>query len=105
MNRSVSMLLAALAVASCGGGESKYAVTGTLGIPSSTVMGANLIFAAAAMNGSPELAGTEFGVFFSIDGGQRWPQLKGGMPVAQARDMAVQKRENDLVVATFGRGF
>src|SRR4029078_9416874 len=28
-----------------------------------------------------------------------------GMPVAQARDMTVQKRENDLVVATFGRGF
>src|SRR5947209_4566514 len=38
-------------------------------------------------------------------GGQRWVQLKGGMPVAQARDMTVQKRENDLVVATFGRGF
>src|SRR5947209_16355572 len=38
-------------------------------------------------------------------GGQRWVQLKGGMPVAQARDMTIQKRENDLVVATFGRGF
>jgi photosystem II stability/assembly factor-like uncharacterized protein len=50
-------------------------------------------------------AGTEFGVFTSIDGGQRWVQLRGGMPVAQARDMTVQKRENDLVVATFGRGF
>jgi hypothetical protein len=44
-------------------------------------------------------------VFTSVDGGQRWIQLKGGMPVAQARDMTVQKRENDLVVATFGRGF
>ena len=32
-------------------------------------------------------------------------QLKGGMPVAQVRDMTVQKRENDLVLATFGRGF
>jgi hypothetical protein len=40
-----------------------------------------------------------------VDGGERWVQLKGGMPVAQARDMTIQKRENDLVVATFGRGF
>jgi hypothetical protein len=57
------------------------------------------------VNGSLLFAGTEFGVFTSVDGGQRWVQLKGGMPVAQARDMTIQKRENDLVVATFGRGF
>jgi len=50
-------------------------------------------------------AGTEFGVFASIDGGQHWVQLRGGMPPAQVRDMTVQKRENDLVLATFGRGF
>jgi photosystem II stability/assembly factor-like uncharacterized protein len=57
------------------------------------------------VQGNLLFAGTEFGVFVSLDGGQDWVQLKGGMPVAQARDMAVQKRENDLVVATFGRGF
>ena len=57
------------------------------------------------VNGNLLFAGTEFGVYFSVDGGQRWTQLRGGMPVAQARDMTVQKRENDLVVATFGRGF
>ena len=57
------------------------------------------------VNGNLLFAGTEFGVFTSVDGGQRWVQLKGGMPIAQARDMTVQKRENDLVVATFGRGF
>ncbi len=34
-----------------------------------------------------------------------WVQLKGGMPVAQVRDLKIQKRENDLVLATFGRGF
>jgi hypothetical protein len=56
-------------------------------------------------DGNLLFAGTEFGVYFSVDGGHRWTQLKGGMPVAQARDMTVQKRENDLVVATFGRGF
>jgi hypothetical protein len=57
------------------------------------------------VNGNLLFAGTEFGVFASVDGGQRWVQLKGGMPVIQVRDMAVQKRENDLVLGTFGRGF
>ena len=36
---------------------------------------------------------------------RHWVQLKGGMPSIQVRDMTVQKRENDLVLATFGRGF
>ena len=57
------------------------------------------------VNGNLLFAGTEFGVFTSVDGGQHWIQLKGGMPPAQVRDMTVQKRENDLVLATFGRGF
>jgi photosystem II stability/assembly factor-like uncharacterized protein len=57
------------------------------------------------VQGNLLFAGTEFGVFTSVDAGQHWVQLKGGMPVAQARDMTVQKRETDLVVATFGRGF
>jgi photosystem II stability/assembly factor-like uncharacterized protein len=50
-------------------------------------------------------AGTEFGVFFSTDGGQRWIELEGGMPVIAVRDLEIQRRESDLVVATFGRGF
>ncbi|HKB55292.1 MAG TPA: hypothetical protein VKD22_14945, partial [Ramlibacter sp.] len=49
--------------------------------------------------------GTEFGVYFSYDGGKQWNQLKGGMPVIAVRDLEIQKRENDLVMATFGRGF
>jgi hypothetical protein len=57
------------------------------------------------VNGSLLFAGTEFGLFTSVDGGQHWVQLKGGLPVAQVRDLALQRRENDLVVATFGRGF
>jgi photosystem II stability/assembly factor-like uncharacterized protein len=48
--------------------------------------------------------GTEFGLWFSIDGGQKWIQLKGGMPTIAVRDLAIQKRENDLVIGTFGRG-
>jgi photosystem II stability/assembly factor-like uncharacterized protein len=50
-------------------------------------------------------AGTEFGVYFSIDGGDTWTQLKGGLPPAAIKDMEIHKRENDLVVATFGRGY
>ncbi len=50
-------------------------------------------------------AGTEFGVYFSIDGGQEWIQLKNGLPTISVKDIAIQKRENDLVLATFGRGF
>ena len=50
-------------------------------------------------------AGTEFGVFFSIDEGANWTQLKAGIPTIAVRDLAIQERENDLVMATFGRGF
>jgi photosystem II stability/assembly factor-like uncharacterized protein len=57
------------------------------------------------VNGNLLFAGTEFGLFTSVDGGVSWVQLKGGMPTIQVRDMAVQRRENDLVLGTFGRGF
>ena len=50
-------------------------------------------------------AGTEFGLFFSIDAGKEWTQLKKGLPTIAVRDIEIQKRENDLVLATFGRGF
>lgn len=49
--------------------------------------------------------GTEFGLFFTNDGGKKWVQLKGNFPTIAVRDLAIQQRENDLVVATFGRGF
>jgi photosystem II stability/assembly factor-like uncharacterized protein len=49
--------------------------------------------------------GTEFGLFFSRDGGKHWVRLKGGLPTIAVRDLAIQAREGDLVVATFGRGF
>ena len=64
------------------------------------------VWAIAEDHVNPNLlfVGTEFGLFFSIDGGQKWIQLKGGLPTIQVRDLAIQKRENDLVVGTFGRG-
>jgi len=49
--------------------------------------------------------GTEFGVFFSNNGGGDWKQLKAGVPTIAVRDIAIQKREDDLVLGTFGRGF
>ena len=57
------------------------------------------------VNGNLLFAGTEFGVFVSVDGGAGWTALNGGLPSIQVRDMHVQKRETDLVIATFGRGF
>ena len=49
-------------------------------------------------------AGTEFGLYFTIDGGKKWIQLSS-LPLIAVRDIALHKRENDLAVATFGRGF
>lgn len=48
--------------------------------------------------------GTEFGIFFTVDGGEKWLELKGGMPTISTRDLKIQRRENDLVAGTFGRG-
>ena len=49
--------------------------------------------------------GTEFGVYFTVNGGGAWTRLKGGSPNISFRDLVIQKRENDLVGATFGRSF
>ncbi len=64
------------------------------------------VWAIAEDHVNPNLlfVGTEFGLFFTVDGGQKWLQLKGGLPTIAVRDIAVQRRENDLVLGTFGRG-
>jgi hypothetical protein len=49
--------------------------------------------------------GNEYGVWFSLDSGKKWIQLKGGLPVVAVRDAVIQPRESDLVLATFGRSF
>lgn len=55
----------------------------------------------------PELlfCGTEFGCFTSLDGGAKWIALKSGLPTVAIRDIEIQTDENDLVLASFGRGF
>jgi photosystem II stability/assembly factor-like uncharacterized protein len=49
-------------------------------------------------------AGTDIGVYASIDGGARWVALKSNMPPAAVTDMVVHPREQDLVAGTYGRG-
>lgn len=48
--------------------------------------------------------GTEFQVWVSIDGGARWTSMKLDMPTNPVHDMKIQERDDDLVVATHGRG-
>ncbi|MEM9495914.1 MAG: glycosyl hydrolase [Pseudomonadota bacterium] len=48
--------------------------------------------------------GTEFGLFFTQNGGASWHKMDGDFPTISVRDLEIQRRENDLVVATFGRG-
>ncbi|MGA7304392.1 MAG: hypothetical protein WBW88_05940, partial [Rhodothermales bacterium] len=50
-------------------------------------------------------AATEWGVYFTVNGGGHWVKLTGGLPTIAFRDLAIQRRENDLVGASFGRGF
>jgi len=50
-------------------------------------------------------AGTEFGLWISLDDGANWAQFKGGdFPAVAVRDLVVQPRDHDLVLATHGRG-
>ena len=48
--------------------------------------------------------GTDFGVYASLDGGKAWTMLKGNMPIQPVHDLKIHPRENDLIVATHGRG-
>ena len=49
--------------------------------------------------------GTEFGIYFSPNKGVNWIKLDAGVPTISFRDMELHKRDDDLVGATFGRGF
>ncbi|MEO1729593.1 MAG: glycosyl hydrolase [Pseudomonadota bacterium] len=48
---------------------------------------------------------TEFGLYFTLDGGSKWVKLSGKAPTISFRDVTIQRREDDLVAASFGRGF
>ena len=55
---------------------------------------------------SVQITAKEFGFYFSLDAGKNWTELTGGLPTAVCiKDIAIQKEENDIVLASFGRGF
>jgi photosystem II stability/assembly factor-like uncharacterized protein len=66
-----------------------------------------LVWRIAQDHVKPELlfTATESGIYFSASAGGAWVKLAGGVPTIAFRDLAIQKRENDLVGASFGRGF
>jgi photosystem II stability/assembly factor-like uncharacterized protein len=49
--------------------------------------------------------GTEFGVYFTKDQGKNWIKFSNGLPTICVKEVDIQRRENDLAIATFGRGF
>ncbi len=49
-------------------------------------------------------AATEFGIYFTVDGGGEWVKIEADANIS-FRDITIQRRENDLVAASFGRGF
>jgi photosystem II stability/assembly factor-like uncharacterized protein len=49
------------------------------------------------------VVGNDVGVFVSIDGGARWSRLKANLPIVAVQDLTIHPRENDLVLATYGR--
>ncbi len=68
------------------------------------VRGSTYAIAEDHVNPNLLFIGTEFGFFFSVDGGGKWTQIRGGLPVIAVRDIAIHQGENDLLLGTFGRG-
>jgi photosystem II stability/assembly factor-like uncharacterized protein len=79
-------------------GHTWTSITGDLPARGST-------YAIAEDHVDPELlfAGTEFAAYWSKDGGRHWTKISG-VPTIAVREIAIQKRENDLILGTFGRG-
>ncbi len=49
-------------------------------------------------------AGTEFGAFYSSNGGVSWSKLPNNLPTVAVHDIVIHPRENDLIIGTHGRG-
>ena len=67
----------------------------------------HLVWRVVQDHGNPNLmfTATEFALFFTLDGGEKWVKLSGDAPTIAFRDVTIQRREDDLVAASFGRGF
>ena len=55
-------------------------------------------------NPSVLYAGTEFGLFVSIDRGESWSRMRANLPTVPIYSIALHPRDNDLILGTFGRG-
>jgi photosystem II stability/assembly factor-like uncharacterized protein len=80
-------------------GRSWTSITGDL-----PKRGSTYAFAEDHVDAKLLFVGTEFGLFFTRDGGQGWLPFKAGLPTIMVRDIAIHRGENDLVLGTFGRG-
>jgi photosystem II stability/assembly factor-like uncharacterized protein len=67
--------------------------------------GSVLAFAEDHVNPKLLFCGTEFALYFTIDGGEKWHRLRSGLPTIAVKDLAIQRAMNDLVLGTFGRGY
>jgi photosystem II stability/assembly factor-like uncharacterized protein len=56
------------------------------------------------MNPQLMFAATEFGIFFTVNGGAKWIELQGGVPTISFRDITIQRTHQDVVAGSFGRG-
>jgi len=83
-----------------------YGKTWTSVIPKDTkVRGYAHVVKEDLVNRDLLFAGTEFGLWISVDAGKQWAQYKGGdLPSVAVRDLAIHPRDGDLVIATHGRG-
>ena len=73
--------------------------------PDSPVRGYAHVIKEDLVNSNLLFLGTEFGLWISVDGGANWSRFKGGdLPSVAVRDLAIHPRDNDLVIATHGRG-
>ncbi|MEP6786818.1 MAG: sialidase [Acidobacteriota bacterium] len=73
--------------------------------PTSNVKGYSHVVKEDLVNKELLFVGTEMGLWVSVDGGKQWAQYKGGdFPNVAVRDLAIHPRDNDLVIATHGRG-
>ncbi len=85
---------------SSNGGKSWKPITN--GIPEN-----NLLWRIVQDHVNPNLMflATEYGIYVTLNQGEKWTKFSEGLPTISFRDLAIQKRENDLVAASFGRGF
>jgi photosystem II stability/assembly factor-like uncharacterized protein len=64
-----------------------------------------LAIAEDTVNPNLIFVGTEYGLWFSMNSGAKWTQLKGNFPTIAVRDIVIHPKAGDLVLASFGRGF